>query len=155
MQKKEEILATLKTSLKEGDEQKVSVLRFLLSCIQNKEKAKRQKLAEAGEDDLETKSQLSDEEIIEIISSEIKKAKEALSQFEQGERNDLIEKTKKEIEILSSFLPERLTREELEKLVKAAIEEIGAQTQKDMGKVMSILMPKVKGRAEIVKELLS
>jgi len=80
--------------------------------------------------------------------------------FEQGKRSDLVEKEKKEIEILANYLPPQLSQEEIKKLAKEIIEEIGAKDIKDMGKVMSLLMTKTKGQADgnlvskIVKELL-
>lgn len=143
----------------------VSTLRMLLATILNKEKEKRYKLSKAKpeltEKDLEKESQLTDEEVIEAISSEVKKRKEAVLEFEKGQRQDLVEKEKKELEILEKYLPEQLSEEEIKKLAKEAIEKVGAKEIKDLGKVMAELMPKVKGKAEgrmvskIVKELLS
>ena len=162
---KEKIFSQLNQSLKKGEELTTSVLRMLSAVIVNKEKEKRYKLtkAEPGltEKELVKKSELGDEEIIEIISSEIKKRKEASSEFEKGKRMDLAEKEKKEIEILKKYLPEQLSEEEIKRLVKEAIAKTGAIELKDMGKVMQELMPKVKGKTEggkvskIVKELLT
>jgi uncharacterized protein YqeY len=110
---------------------------------------------------LEKQRQLVEEEVLEVISSEIKKRKEAILLFEKGERQELAEKEKREIGILQNYLPEQLPEEELRKLVKEAIEKTGAKEMKDMGKIMAELMPKVKGKADgslvskIVKELLT
>jgi len=162
---KEKIFSQLNQSLKEGEKLTTSVLRMLSATILNKEKEKRYKLSkekpELKETELAKESQLTDEEVIEVISLEVKKRKEASLEFEKGERQDLVEKEKKEIEILQKYLPEQFTEEEIKKLAKEAIEKIGAEEPKDMGKVMAELMPKVKGRAEgatvsrIVKELLT
>ena len=162
---KEKIFSQLNQSLKKGEELTTSVLRMLSAVIVNKEKEKRYKLtkAEPGlmEKELVKKSELGDEEIIEIIFSEIKKREEASSEFEKGKRMDLAEKEKKEIEILKKYLPEQLSEEEIEGLIKEAIAKTGAIELKDMGKVMQELMPKVKGKTEggkvskIVKELLT
>lgn len=161
---KEEIQENLKTALKEKRELELSALRMLNSAIINKEKEKRYKLSRAKpelrEDELEKESQLSDEEIVEVISSEIKKRKEAIPAFEKGKREDLVKKEKLELEILQKYLPEQLSEEEIKKLAKEAIEKLGTTELKDMGKVMAELMPKVKGKAEggtvskIVKEFL-
>ncbi len=161
---KEQIREDLNSALKEKKELEVSVLRMLNAAIVNREKEKRYKTSkekpELTEKDLEKESWLIDGEILDVISSEIKKRKEALLLFEKGKRQDLVEKEKKEIEILKKYLPEQISEEELKKLAKEVIEKVGATEPKDMGKVMAELMPKVKGRAEgslvskIVKELL-
>jgi len=165
MDLKEKIITDLKNALKEKKELEVSVLRMLLAAILNKEKEKRAKLAkeEEGlkEEELAKKSQLTDEEVLEVVSSEAKKRKEAIEGFKQGEREDLVKKEEAELEILKKYLPEQLSEEEIKKLAQEAIEKVGATSLKDIGKVMAELMPKVQGKAEgglvskIVKELLS
>jgi uncharacterized protein YqeY len=165
MSLKEKIEEDLKRAMKEKKEREISVLRLLKNAIFLKEKEKRYKIFSQKkgikEEELEKESQLSDEEIIEVILSEIKKRKEAILEFEKGKREDLVKKEGEEIEILRRYLPEQLSEEEIRKLAKEIIEKVGAKEMKDMGKVMKELMPKVKGRAEgevvskIVKELLS
>jgi uncharacterized protein YqeY len=165
MSLKEKIDEDLKRAMKEKKEREVSTLRLLKAAIFDREKEKRYKISkekeELKEEELEKESQLSDEEIIEVIHSEIKKRKEAILEFEKGKREDLVKKEKEEIEILKNYLPEQLSEKEIEKLAKEIIEKVGAKDIKDMGKVMKELMPKVKGRADgalvskIVKELLS
>jgi len=119
----------------------------------------RQKPELTGEE-LEKESQLIDEELIEVISSEVKKRKEAILEFERGKRKDLAKKEKAEMKILQNYLPEQFSEEEIRKLIEEAIKKTGAKEIKDMGKVMSELMPKVKGKADgslvskIVKEVL-
>jgi len=161
---KEKIQRDFKIALKTKKETEVSTLRMLNATIFNKEKEKRykifQKEKDLKEEELVEKSQLTDEEIIEVVSSEIKKMKEASLEFEKGKRLDLAEKEKREIEILKKYLPEQLSEDEIKKLAKETIEEIGAKGIKDLGRVMAQLMLKVKGRAEgskvsqIVRELL-
>ncbi|GAI49704.1 unnamed protein product, partial [marine sediment metagenome] len=133
---KEKIQKDLEEALKKKDEIIVSVLRMLLAAILNKEKEKRYKLSknepELTEEELEKESQLTDEEVIEVISSEIKKRKESILEFEKGERQDLVEKEKKEIDVLKKYLPEQLSEQELKKLVKVAIETVEAKEPKDM-----------------------
>lgn len=176
---KEKIREDLNSALKEKKKLEVSVLRLLLSAIFNKEKEKRYKISKEKlkieEEELEKESQLTAEEVIGVISSEIKKRKEAIlefdeallhltpryrSAFEKGKIEKFVEKEKKELEILQKYLPKQLSEEEIKKLAKEAIKEIGAKEPKDMGRVMTELMPKVKGSAggaevsRIVKELL-
>ena len=172
---KGKIQSDLLAAVKKREEFSPSVLRLLLAAIFNKGKEKRYKLSkqkpELEEEELEKESQLTDEEVIEVISSEIKKKKEAIFLFEKGLQPtihpsrkkhivDLVEKEKKAIETWQKYLPEQLSEEEIRKLAREAIKKTGAKEPKDMGKVMAELMPQVKGRAEgnlvskIVKELL-
>ena len=174
----------LKETVKNREELKSSVLRLLLAAIFNKEKEKRYKLSrekpELSGEELEEESQLNDEEVIDVISSEARKRKESIVEFGKGKRMDLVEKEKKELEILEKYLPEQMSEEEIKKLVKEAIDKTVAKEihpvksagggvppkaeqfnrVKDMGKVMQEVMPKVKGKADgglvskIVRELL-
>lgn len=149
MSLKEKIKADLEKALRQRDELEVSVLRMLMAAIFNKEKEKRVKLSKTEEvEKLDGLSKLTDEEIIEVISGETKKRKESIEQYEKGNRQDLAEKEKKELKILINYLPEQMGEEEIRKLVKAKIEELGAISPQDTGKVMGVLMPQVKGKAE-------
>jgi hypothetical protein len=162
---KEQINQDLKEAVKKKEELPSMVLRMLSAVLLNKEKEKRYKISknnpEIKEQELVEKSHLTEEEIIEAVSSEVKKRMEAAVEYEKGNRLESAEKEKKEAEILKKYLPEQLSKEELEKLVAKAVQETGATSQKDMGKVMAALMPDVKGRADgsliskIVKELLT
>lgn len=158
------IQADLKEALKKRDESTLSVLRMLAAAILSKEKENRYKLAKGesnlSEKELEQKSQLGDQEIIEVVSSEVKKRRESITEFQKGKREDLAKKEMVEIEVLQKYLPEQISEEEIKKIVKEAINKVSAKEIKDMGKVMAELMPKVKGRADgslvsrIVKEFL-
>ncbi len=105
--------------------------------------------------------ELDDEGVIEVIAKQVKQRRDALAEFTKGGRQDLIDLTNGEIELLLTYLPQQLTREELTAIVKEAVEKLNVTEMKEMGKVMSEVMPKVKGRAdgkainEIVKEILS
>jgi len=125
-----------KVALKEKRILEVSVLRMLLASIKNKEIEKKKK--EKG---------LSDEEIILILQSEIKKRKEAVGLYKKGERDELAEKEEREIKILEKYLPEQLSKEELRLKVKEIIEKLEAGGPQDFGRVMGVLMPEIKGRA--------
>lgn len=175
MELKKRIQQDLNSALKEKRELEVSVLRQLLAAILNKEKEKRyrifkekskEKTENLVEEDKSSSTPfaaawVTDEEVIEVISSEAKKRREAIELYVRGSRPELAEKEKKELEILQRYLPEQLSEEEIKKLAKEAINKTGAKEIKDMGRAMAELMPKVKGRADgslvgkIVKELLS
>ena len=155
MSLKEKIQKDLTEALKNKRELEVSVLRLLIAAILNKEKEKRYKLKE------EKDVLLSDEEITDVVSTEVKKRKEAASEYQKGGRQELADKEEKEAKILEKYLPDQLSEKDLEKLIKEAITKTGAKEQKDIGKVMAVLMPQTKGRADgglvskIVKESLS
>ena len=110
---------------------------------------------------LEEEAVLSDDEIISIIISEIKKRRDSIVLYEKGNRPELAAKEKKEIEILQKYLPEQISEDELRKIIAESVLKTGAKEMKDMGKVMADLNPKIKGKADggevskIVKELLS
>lgn len=155
MSLKEKIQSELNSALKANNSLAVSVFRQLLAAFLNKEKEKRFKNKE------EKEALLTDEEALEVIASEAKKRKESIVEFEKGSRQDLADREKEELAILSVYLPKQMTEEEVRKLVKEAIEKTGASEIKDMGKVMQELMPQIKGKADgslvgqIVKELLA
>ena len=110
--------------------------------------------------EIDGKKTLSDDEIIDVLTKEVKMRRDSIEEFERGGRTDLVDKTKSEIAILIPYLPEQLSADEVKKIVENAVAEVGATTAKDMGKVMGILMPRVKGRTdgklvnEIVRSLL-
>lgn len=161
---KEKLKNDLTQAIKTSDALNLSVLRMISAAIRNKEIEKRTKLSKSGNltlTELEERSQLNDEEILEVITSETKKRREAVLEYEKGGRLDLVEKERAEIEILKKYLPQELSDEELKKMAIEAIRDSGAKTQKDFGKAMSVLMSKIKGRADgakagqLVKELLT
>ena len=162
---KQQIQGDLTESVKGKEELRSSVLRLLLSAINNKETEKRTKIwketPKTEVADLEKESKLTDEEIINVISSEIKKRRESIELFGKGGKKEMAEKETKELKLLQKYLPEQMSEIDLRELVKEAISKTGAKTQKDMGKVMQELMPKTKGKADgsliskVVKELLA
>lgn len=158
---KEKIKRDTDYALKKGEQVKRLVLNLLLTAIKNKEIEKRTKLAKEGEQDLDEKSKLTDEEIISVISTEAKKRKEAIEAYGKADREELAAKERDELTILEFYLPEQMSEEEIRDIVKQIIDEAGAKDLKDMGKVMNAVMVKVKGQASgqivsnVVKELLS
>jgi len=135
----QKIVDDLKGAMKAGQEFEVSVFRFLLASLHNKEIEKKGKGLE---------STLSDDEAIEVLSREAKKRKEAIEAYEKGNRTDLAQKETKELEIIEKYLPEQLSEEEIEKIITAAIKKTGAVTVKDFGKVMGEAMKELKGKAD-------
>lgn len=148
----EKIIADLKTAQLNRNEVVLGVLRMLVSSIKNKEIEKRTKSGE---------SELNDEEITAVISTEAKKRREATEQYKIGGRPELAEKETNELNILSKYLPAQLSEDEIKKIVQEAIVEIQATDLQDLGKVMLAVMLKVKGKADgglvnkIVKEELN
>ena len=141
------LLSDLKGAMKSKDSLKVDTLRLLISEIKNKE--------------IDLREELGDEAITALLTTQIKRRKEAASMFEQGGRTDLKEKEEKEMAILQIYLPEQVGEEELTQRIQAVITETGAQGPQDMGKVMKVVVPEFKGKAEgdqirkIVSELLA
>lgn len=152
---KQQIQSDCTDALKKSEQFVCGTLRMLLAAITSKEKEKKFK------EKLEGQAVLSDDEVLSVITSEIKKRKDAIALYEKGNRPELADKEKKEIEILKKYLPEQLSAEELKKLVEESIVKTGAKEIKDMGKVMAALNPKIKGKADggevskIVKEILT
>lgn len=131
---KEQLLNDLKTAMKAKDKVSKNTITMIRAAILQKEK--------------DTQTKLDDPEIAEIISKQYKQRKDALADFEKAGRDDLIDQTKAEMKIIEAYLPKQLSMEEIEKVVDETIGEVGAESMKDMGKVMGSLMPKVKGIAD-------
>ena len=147
MSLKEQLFADLKTAMKEKDTLKKDTVQLIRSGILQYEK--------------DNKVELDDEGVLDIISKQLKSRRDSLPDYIKSGREDLIEKLNKEIEILLGYLPEQLSEEEITKIVEEAIAATGAASVKEMGKVMGIVNPKVKGRADmnvvgaLVKKLLT
>lgn len=144
---KDELLKELKDAMKNKDELKKNTITLLRSAILQVEK--------------DNQKQLTEDEMIAIVSKEVKKRRDSISDYQKAGRDDIIVDLKREIEILSKYLPEQLSNEQIEKLVDEAIAQTQATSARDMGKVMQNLRPKTNGKAdgkivsEIVKEKLS
>lgn len=134
---KQKFQEELKQAMLARDELRKSVLRMLLSAVNYYEIQK----GGAG-------YEASDEDVMSVIQKEVKQRKDSIEQFKTGQRQDLADKETKELEILQTYLPKQMTEEEIRKIVKETISEVGATTIADMGKVMSAVMPKLKGKAD-------
>ncbi len=133
---KEQLKSDMKTAMRSRDQERVSVIRLLISTIKNKE-------IEKGKDVV-----LSDDDVLALIVTAAKQRRESITQFKDAGRDELAEKESGELQILSSYLPEPLSEEALREKVKAAIAETGITEMKDMGRVMKTLVPALRGRAE-------
>jgi uncharacterized protein YqeY len=124
----------LKEALKSKDSVTLSVLRMLKSEIHYKE--------------IERGSDLSDDDVISVLSTAIKRRKDSIQQFEKGGRDDLTSKEQEELAVVTKYMPEQLGDEELSQIISQAIDEEDASGPSDLGKVMRLVMPKVQGRAD-------
>ncbi len=137
----EQIGTDIKGALKAGAKEKVSTLRMLSAALKNRQ--------------IDKRAPLTENEVLEAVRSLIKQRRDSVEQFAKGGRQDLVDKETAEIAFLAVYLPQQLSREEVEKLVREAIVQSGAQGAKEMGKVMKTLIPMVGGRADgkLVSEL--
>lgn len=134
---KQKLTADLKEALKSKNELKASTLRMVISAVGNKEIEVRKK--DIG---------LSDEEVLTVLSSEVKKRRDAIREFEHGGRADLADKEKAEMAMLTVYLPEQMPDEEIARIVKDGVREAGATNEKDFSKVMKAVMSVMKGKAD-------
>ncbi|ABW18786.1 GatB/YqeY domain-containing protein [Alkaliphilus oremlandii] len=104
--------------------------------------------ADVKQIEVDKRVELGDDEIIEIIAKQAKQRRDAIEEFAKGGREDLMEQAKQEVDILMEYLPEQLSEEEVEVIIREVITEIGATSMKEMGKIMAAAMPKLKGRAD-------
>lgn len=144
---KEKILIDLKNAMKNQNRELLSVVRMVKGAIQLEE--------------IKVKHELNDDEVITIIAREIKTRKESIKEFEKGGRNDLIEKTSREIEILNKYMPAQMSEEDVIKVIDEVFTKVNPTGPSDMGKIMGAIAPLIKGKADLgfvntkVKEKLS
>ncbi|MCX7780715.1 MAG: GatB/YqeY domain-containing protein [Negativicutes bacterium] len=149
MSLKERLNEDMKQAMKDKETGKLrlSVIRMVRANIKNVE--------------IDRKKELTEEEILDVLAKEVKMRRDSLEEFKKGNRPDMVETLENEIAILMDYLPRQMSEEEVRSVVAEAIAATGATSAKEMGKVMAVLMPKVKGRADgklvntIVKEMLN
>ncbi len=134
MSLKDKLMEDLKNSMKNKDTVRKNTITMVRASIKQKE--------------VDERIELEDEDVLDIISKQVKEKKNAIKDFEKGDRKDLVDLTDKEINILMEYLPKQLTEEEIDDIVKNTIEETNAKSMKDIGIIMQTVMPKVKGRAD-------
>ncbi len=123
------------TAMKEKDKDKLTVIRMVKAALKQEE--------------IDHKKEINDELLIDVVNKQIKMRKDSLVEFEKGARQDLIDKTQAEIDILMKYLPEQLSAEEVLKVIEDIFSEIKPEGQKDMGKVMGLAQAKLKGKADM------
>lgn len=124
----------IKEALKAGQKEKLTVLRGLKSALKYAR-------IDKGED-------LTDQDVIAALSAQAKKVRDSIEQFEKGRRSDLTDQARAELKIIEEYLPEQLDEDKLREIIREAIDELGAESAGDVGKVMQTVMPRVKGRAD-------
>ena len=139
----DQLMSDIKDAMKGGDKEGVTALRFLHSEIKNLE--------------LIHRKEINDSSVAEVIAKAVKQRQDAITQFRAGNRHDLADKEQREIERFRKYQPRQLERGEIEALVRDCIQAAGATSKKEMGKVMALLMPQVKGKADgkLVNEIVS
>ena len=141
MSLKEKLLSNMKEAMKSKDSVKLGTVRGVISAVKNQE--------------IDLKKELSEEEILTIVSREVKKRKEAAVLYEKGNRPELKDKEIQEMKILQTYLPEQVSEKDLRRRIQEVINETGAEGMKDFGKIMKTLVPEFKGKADnsLIKEL--
>jgi len=134
MSLKEKIQSEVKEAMRNKEADKLSILRMVLAVVQNKEKEKR--------------DELNDQEVLSVISSEVKKHKDSIEQYGKGNRQDLVDQEKKELDILMEYMPEQMPEDEVKKIISEKIKELGASGPQDTGKVMDAIMGQLKGKTD-------
>lgn len=134
MSLKERLAKDLKSSMKNKDTVRKNTVQLVRTAVLQVEKDK--------------KVTLEDEDILEVIAKQLKQRRDSLPEYEKSGREDLISELKREMEVLMEYLPEQLSMDELRPIVEEAVNAVGAESMKDMGRIMEYVMPKVKGRAD-------
>ncbi|HGY56223.1 MAG TPA: GatB/YqeY domain-containing protein [Caldithrix abyssi] len=132
----EQIQTDLKTAMKSGEKDTVTTLRSLLAQIKD-ERIK-----------LRTKREMTEDDVIKVVLSAVKKRKEAIELYKQGNREDLVKKEQDELTILQKYLPEQLSEEKITEIIDKIIAEVNASSIKDLGRVMGAAMGQLKGKAD-------
>ena len=131
----EQLNQDMKSAMKAREKERLSVIRMVKASMQNE-------AIKLGKDTL------SEDEELTVLTREFKQRTDSLHEFKEAGRDDLVEKLDFEIEVLKAYMPAQLSEAELEDIIQSTIQEVQAASKKDMGKVMSAVMPKVKGKAE-------
>lgn len=132
---KAKLTEDMKTAMRSGDKERLQTIRLILSAVKQQE--------------VDTREEQSDNDIIASLTKMQKQRRESISQFEKAGRQDLVDKEKQELVVISEYLPAALSEDEIDKLISAAMSKSGASSIKDMGKVMGILKPQLAGRADM------
>ena len=137
MSLRERITEDMKAAMRAKDSERLSALRLLLAAIKQRE--------------VDERIELNDTDVVGVIDKMLKQRRDSITQFEAGKRQDLADKEKFEVQVLSAYMPQGLSHEEIEQAVVEAIASTGAKSAQDMGKVMAVLKPRLAGRADMAK----
>ena len=132
---KEQITSDMKESMKSGAKDRLGVIRLILAAIKQKE--------------VDERISLDDSQVLAVLDKMLKQRRESVVQFQQGGRQDLVDKENAEIKVIQGYMPAQLSEAELDQLIAEAVAQTGAASIKDMGKVMGLLKPKVAGKADM------
>lgn len=132
---KAKISEDMKNAMRNQEKERLGTIRLILSALKQRE--------------VDERITLGDEQIIAILDKMIKQRRESIAQYEAGARPELVAKEQEEIRVIQEYLPAQLSSAELESLIKATIQEAGATSARDMGKVMGLLKPRIQGRADM------
>ena len=132
---KQTIIADMKTMMRAKDSQSLTTIRMLLAAIKQKE--------------VDERIELADKDVTAIVQKMLKQRKDSIQQFKDANRDDLVEKERAEVEIISKYMPEQLSETEVTDIVETVISETGADSMKDMGKLMGALKAKLDGKADM------
>lgn len=146
MSLKAKMMDDLKTAMKSGEKQKMTTIRSIQAAIKNKEIDNR--VVAADPNDKRSQDQKDDDMIIQILKTLVKQRKDSIEQFTAGGRQDLVDQEKAELAIIETYLPQMMSKDQIEEVVKAAIAETKASSAKDMGLVMKAVMAKTQGLAD-------
>lgn len=130
----EDIMADMKQAMKDKDKVKLNTVRMIKSALMNEK--------------IKLGHELNPDEELTVLNREKKQREESIEEFAKAKRDDLVEETKKELAVVEKYMPKQLSKDELDKIVSETVEEVDAKGKSDFGKVMKVLMPKIKGRAD-------
>ena len=132
---KDQIQDAMKTAMKGGDKERLAVIRLMMSALKQIE--------------VDERIELDDTRVLGVLDKMVKQRRESISQFQSGGRDDLVAREQAEIDVIGDFLPQALSEDEITTIINEAITETGAESMKDMGKVMGIVKPRITGRADV------
>ncbi|RMG37648.1 MAG: GatB/YqeY domain-containing protein [Gammaproteobacteria bacterium] len=132
---KSRIQDDMKTAMKAGEKARLGVIRLIMAAIKQRE--------------VDERTELNDEQVLAVLDKMVKQRRDSIKQYKDAGRNDLAEAEQAEVEIIQGYLPAALSEEEIATIVEQAIAEVGAESMKDMGKVMGKVKPQVQGRADM------
>jgi len=132
---KQQIMADMKAAMKGGDKPRLAVIRLIQAAMKQRE--------------VDERIELDNAQVMAILDKMLKQRRDSIEQYQKAQRDDLVEQEQFEVDIIKTYLPEPLSETELAEMVESAIAESGAESMRDMGKVMGILKPKLQGRADM------